>query len=131
MTQTDLAPSIVPANGAGSPEHHQQLKYGLVTQVLSGDLVVIQPLTPSGLSPEERTLAFSNITAPKLERRPNPNSIVADSKDEPFAWEAREYVRSRVIGQTVAYTVEHTVSNTTNRDYGAILLGKNRNTFYI
>lgn len=128
MTQTDLAPSIVPANGAGSPEHQQQLKFGLVTQVLSGDLVVIQPLTPSGLSPEERTLAFSNITAPKLERRPNPNSIVPESKDEPFAWEAREFVRSRVIGQTIAYTVEHTVSNATNRDYGAILLGKSRDS---
>ena len=67
---------------------------------------------------------FSNITAPRLERRPNPGAIVSDSKDEPLAWDAREFVRRKVIGQTVAYTVEHTVATTPNRDYGVIYVGK-------
>ena len=91
--------------------------------MLSGDCVVIQPLSQTGPLPE-RTLMFSNITAPRLERRPNPGAIVSDSKDEPLAWDAREFVRRKVIGQTVAYTVEHTVATTPNRDYGVIYVGK-------
>jgi hypothetical protein len=51
-------------------------------QVLSGDAVVIRG-QPRGGPPPERTLCFSNITAPRLARRANPNvEGSAETKDE-------------------------------------------------
>ena len=37
---------------------------------------------PRGGPPQERTLAFSNVSAPRLARRPNPNSEGSETKDE-------------------------------------------------
>lgn len=38
---------------------------------------------PRGGPPQERTLAFSNVSAPRLARRPNPNSEnPSETKDE-------------------------------------------------
>ena len=37
---------------------------------------------PKGGPPPERTLAFTNITAPKLARRPNPSEGKSETKDE-------------------------------------------------
>ena len=50
-------------------------------QVLSGDAVVIRG-QPRGGPPPERTLCFSNITAPRLARRANPQIESAETKDE-------------------------------------------------
>lgn len=51
-------------------------------QVLSGDCVVIRG-QPKGGPPPERTLALTNITAPKLGRRANPNMEGStETKDE-------------------------------------------------
>jgi len=50
--------------------------------VLSGDAVVIRG-QPRGGPPPERTLCFSNITAPRLARRANPNvEGSVETKDE-------------------------------------------------
>lgn len=48
------------------------------------------------------------------------------SKDEPYAWEAREYLRQRLIGQEVWWFAERPPNAT--RDYGAIYLGKDPTT---
>ena len=38
---------------------------------------------PRGGPPQERTLAFSNVSAPRLARRPNPNAEASgETKDE-------------------------------------------------
>ena len=58
-------------------------------QVLSGDAVVIRG-QPRGGPPQERTLAFSNVSAPRLARRPNPNNETSETKDE---------VRSQIADQ--------------------------------
>lgn len=51
-------------------------------QVLSGDAVVIRG-QPRGGPPQERTLAFSNVSAPRLARRPNQSSdTTGETKDE-------------------------------------------------
>ncbi len=42
--------------------------------------------------------------------------------DEPFAWMAREFVRSRVIGKELCYTVDNEVSS--ERAYGCVFLGR-------
>ena len=36
---------------------------------------------------------------------------------QPYAWEAREFLRKLLIGKEVKFTVEH---KTTNREYGTI-----------
>lgn len=41
---------------------------------------------------------------------------------KPYAWEAREYLRKRLIGLEVTFTVEYTVPGT-NREYGCIYIG--------
>lgn len=100
------------------------LKKGIVKQVLSGDSVIIRG-QPKGGPPPEKQINFAGVTAPKLARRPTNTSAEA-SKDEPYAWEAREYLRQRLIGQEVWWFAERPPNAT--RDYGAIYLGKDPTT---
>jgi len=45
-----------------------------------------------------------------------------DAKDEPWAWEAREFVRKKLIGKDVWFSVEYKVPS--GREYGVVVLGK-------
>ncbi|KAH6924591.1 hypothetical protein HPB50_019629 [Hyalomma asiaticum] len=87
-------------------------------QVLSGDTVVIRA-QPRGGPPPEKTIYISNITAPKLAKRPT--ETVAETKDEPFAWEAREFLRKKLVGQEVVFSTEYVVND---REYVTLYLGK-------
>lgn len=79
---------------------------------------------PRGGPPPERTLCFSNITAPRLARRANPNvEGSAETKDEPCAWQSREFVRKRLIGKEVLFTIEYKTPAAT-REYGCVYLPK-------
>jgi staphylococcal nuclease domain-containing protein 1 len=92
-----------------------------VKQVLSGDTIIVRG-PPRGGPPPERTIGLSNITAPRLARRPNvPDSN--ESKDEPFAWDAREFLRKKVVGKEVCFTVEYRAPGT-GKEYGCVYLGK-------
>ncbi|CAB3384819.1 Hypothetical predicted protein [Cloeon dipterum] len=95
------------------------LHRGIVKQVLSGDSVVIRG-PPKGGPPPEKTILLSNILAPKLARRATTNN--EETKDEPFAWEAREYLRKKLVGESVLFTLEKPPNAT--REYGVIYLGK-------
>ncbi|KAI0236877.1 Staphylococcal nuclease domain-containing protein 1 [Lamellibrachia satsuma] len=100
-----------------------QVNRGIVKQVLSGDSVVIRGV-PRGGPPPERTMCLSNITAPRLARRPNPNAEGSvETKDEPYAWEAREFLRKKMVGKEVCFTVEYKVPGS-GREYGCIFIGK-------
>ena len=93
--------------------------------MLDGGAVVIRGV-PKGGPPPERTLALTNINAPRLARlvpiyywiqiifcyprRPN-NQLPEGGTDEPFAWEAREFLRKLVVGKTVLGNVVHTANN--------------------
>lgn len=48
------------------------------------------------------------------------------SRDEPYAWEAREFLRQKLVGEEVFFYSERPPNAT--RDYGYILLGKDRST---
>uniref|UniRef100_A0A1B0GKL7 Staphylococcal nuclease domain-containing protein 1 n=2 Tax=Lutzomyia longipalpis TaxID=7200 RepID=A0A1B0GKL7_LUTLO len=101
-----------------------QLKWGIVKQVLSGDSVIIRG-QPQGGPPPEKQINFSNVLAPKLARRPGGgaiNSSGEDNRDEPWAWEAREFLRKKLIGEEVYFTCERPQKST--RDYGVVYLGK-------
>ncbi|XP_037580368.1 staphylococcal nuclease domain-containing protein 1 [Dermacentor silvarum] len=100
------------------PQQPQPLKRCIVKQVLSGDTVVIRG-QPRGGPPPEKTIYISNITAPKLAKRPT--ETVTETRDEPFAWEAREFLRKKLVGQEVVFSVEYSVND---RDYVTLYLGK-------
>lgn len=107
---------------SSAPQPQQQqpqaLKRCIVKQVLSGDTVVIRG-QPRGGPPPEKTIYLSNITAPKLAKRPTEQ--MAETKDEPFAWEAREFLRKKLVGQEVVFSVEYSIND---RDYVTLYLGK-------
>jgi len=47
---------------------------------------------------------------------------VEETKDEPYAWEAREFLRKKLVGEDVWFTFEKSANTT--REYGCIYLGK-------
>eukprot|EP00092_Neocalanus_flemingeri_P012907 GFUD01013906.1.p1 GENE.GFUD01013906.1~~GFUD01013906.1.p1 ORF type:complete len:911 (-),score=260.11 GFUD01013906.1:493-3225(-) len=110
---TERAPAAAPAP--------KQYFKGVVKQVMDGGAVVIRGPPRNG-PPAERILALTNIDAPRLARRPTPANPA--TVDEPFAWEAREFLRKMVVGKPVLGHVVHTA----NREYGVLLLGEDPET---
>lgn len=47
-----------------------------------------------------------------------------ETKDEPYAWEAREFLRKKLIGEEVWFTAEKPPN--VNREYGTVYLGKGK-----
>ncbi|VDP21407.1 unnamed protein product [Echinostoma caproni] len=84
-------------------------------KVLSGDTIVIRDRPIDG-PPPERTIVLSNISCGRVARRPTPNNPNAGPED-PFAWQAREFVRAKLIGKEVCYTVETELPS--GRKYGS------------
>ena len=78
--------NYVPPAGASTK---QSGKFsGTVTEVVSGDVLVVKD-TASGA---ERRVTLSSIRAPRPGRR--------DERAEPYGTEAKEFLRSRLIGAT-------------------------------
>ena len=109
-----------------SPQQPQQLppsdatqKRGFVKQVLSGDSIVLQLQSAPGTPPNELTVYLANIAAPRLARRPTDNAIA--TPDEPYAWEAREFTRKKIVGQTVTFL--RLFLATSGREHGTIYIG--------
>ncbi|XP_054718576.1 staphylococcal nuclease domain-containing protein 1-like [Uloborus diversus] len=98
----------------------RQSGYAIVKQVQSGDTVILRG-QPRGGKPKEKTLGLSSIIAPKLARRPNASGEGA-TKDEPYAWEAREFLRKKLIGKDVYFVIESTPNAA--KEYGYIYIGK-------
>eukprot|EP00897_Mesotaenium_endlicherianum_P003964 jgi/Mesen1/3596/ME000020S03125 len=86
---------------------------GVVKSVPSGDSLTIMGLVKSG-PPPEKTITLSSLIAPKLARR--------DTRDEPFAWNSREYLRKKCIGKEVTFKVDYVVPSI-NREFGSVFLG--------
>jgi len=76
---------------AGKKEFHAK-----VLEVVSGDCLVVKDLDEG----EERRIYFSSTKAPKPARR--------DTKDEPFAFEAREFLRKKFVGKKVKVAIDYT-----------------------
>ncbi|KAL2643329.1 hypothetical protein R1flu_010916 [Riccia fluitans] len=93
---------------------------GTVKAVPSGDSLLIMGNTKSG-PPPEKTITLASIIAPKLARR--------DGKDEPWAWESREYLRKKCIGREVTFRVDYVVPSI-NREFGTVLLDGQHNVAY-
>jgi staphylococcal nuclease domain-containing protein 1 len=121
MSDANAAPAASGAAPAESAPAAAPKTYfsGIVKQVLDGGAVVIRGAPRNG-PPPERTLALGEVNAPRMARRPGTKDP-AGTADEPFAWEAREFLRKLLVGKPVLGCVSHTVNS--GREYGALLYG--------
>ncbi|XP_062838824.1 LOW QUALITY PROTEIN: staphylococcal nuclease domain-containing protein 1 [Anolis carolinensis] len=98
------------------------LQRGIVKMVLSGCAIIVRG-QPRGGPPPERQINLSNIRAGNLARRAaagQPDS--KDTPDEPWGFPAREFLRKKLIGKEVCFTVEYKTAQ--GREYGMVYLGK-------
>lgn len=78
--------------------------------------------------PPERTISLSNISCGRVSRRPT-DANPSLSTEDPFAWASREFLRSKLVGKEVCYTVETELQS--GRKYGNVYIGELTFCFYI
>ena len=89
-------------------------KKGLVKGVPTADTVIFQgPPSKTG-PPLEKTLRLYGIQAPALADIERP-----DRKEEAFAYEAREFLRKKLVGKQVFFYTEYKIGD---REYGRVLV---------
>lgn len=71
-----------------------------VIEVISGDCISVAPI--SGGDTSERRINLSSIRAPKMSKARDENA-----RHEPWAVEAKEFLVSRLIGQTVSVNMDY------------------------
>lgn len=115
----------------------QALAKRVVKWVFSGDYLVLRD-HPRGGPPPEYYVNFAYVQAPRFNRTPGDDGKTSVS--EPYAWEAKEYLSKRLIGQEVVYKSEYTKSGgagpagapaaastfggSANKEFGIIYLGE-------
>ncbi|KAK6047271.1 nuclease-like protein [Cooperia oncophora] len=92
--------------------------------VLSGDAVVLQGQPTNG-PPPETTVYLSNVVAPRLGKRPT--ETTAATVDEPFAWDSREFLRKKIVGQMVTFVKEFTAASGGRDQWQGFLSGREAN----
>ncbi|URE46439.1 Staphylococcal nuclease domain-containing protein [Musa troglodytarum] len=116
---------------------HDQNFTGKVVEVVSGDCIIVaDDAVPYGSPLAERRVNLSSIRAPKMG---NPRR---DEKPAPYAREAREFLRTRLIGHQVNVSMEYSrkvgvpdgpstvVSSSADSrvmDFGSVFLVKSEN----
>lgn len=96
---------------------------GVIKEVPSGDTVVIKAATKStsgGIAPEKR-VTLASLTAPRLGRRDG------STVDEPFAWQSRDFLRRKAIGQEVVFRIDYVLEQAAGREFGSVYLGEKEN----
>lgn len=107
---------------SSSTVHH-----AIVKSIFSGDTLVIRPLTRSSANENEQRISLNYITAPKLARPPTDISVSGSSVDEPYAFETREYLRKKLVGREICYTIDFQIPQS-NRLMCTVYLGKDKDT---
>ncbi|KAJ2724406.1 hypothetical protein GGI07_002007 [Coemansia sp. Benny D115] len=92
-----------------------QMQNAVVKLALSGDTLILRGAQRGNAPPPERTLGLSFISSPHLG---NPKQ---SKPDEPFSFEAREFLRRRVAGKPIKFVVRHKTAG--GREYGSVYLG--------
>ncbi|XP_030639372.1 staphylococcal nuclease domain-containing protein 1 isoform X3 [Chanos chanos] len=114
--------SAVSAQAQANPVSVPTLQRGIVKMVLSGCAVIVRG-QPRGGPPPERQINLSNVRAGALARRAAQGQTeTKDTPDEPWAFQAREFLRKKIIGKEVCFTVE--IKTPQGREYGMVYLGK-------
>uniref|UniRef100_A0A8C9SWA2 Staphylococcal nuclease domain-containing protein n=1 Tax=Scleropages formosus TaxID=113540 RepID=A0A8C9SWA2_SCLFO len=90
--------------------------------ILSGCAIIVRG-QPRGGPPPERQINLSNVRAGALARRAAQSQPdTRDTPDEPWAFQAREFLRKKMIGKEVCFSVE--IKTPQGREYGMVYLGK-------
>nr|KAF6470315.1 staphylococcal nuclease and tudor domain containing 1 [Molossus molossus] len=119
-----MASSAQSSGSSGGPVV-PTVQRGIVKMVLSGCAIIVRG-QPRGGPPPERQINLSNIRAGNLARRAAATQPDAkDTPDEPWAFPAREFLRKKLIGKEVCFTIENKTPQ--GREYGMIYLGKDTN----
>lgn len=114
------------ANQQTSPTVHR----AIVKSIFSGDTLVIKPLTRSSSNEAEQRISLNYITAPKLARQTTETggaNAGGSSTDEPYAFETREFLRKKLVGREICYTIDFTIPQS-NRLMCTVYLGKDKET---
>ena len=98
------------------------VRRAIVKSVLSGDAVILQPAR-SATNEGEQRISLNYINAPKLARPPSETAAGGSTVDEPYAFEAREFLRKKLVGQEICYTVDFQIPQS-NRLMCSVYLGK-------
>ncbi|XP_061662049.1 staphylococcal nuclease domain-containing protein 1 isoform X2 [Syngnathoides biaculeatus] len=115
-----MASVSAPAQTSSAPS--AGLQRGIVKMVLSGCAIIVRG-QPRGGPPPERQINLSNIRAGALARRAAQSQPdTKDTPDEPWAFQTREFLRKKLIGKEVCFTVE--IKTPQGREYGMVYLGK-------
>ena len=95
---------------------------GIIKEVPSGDTVIIKAVLKSttGIAPEKR-VTLSSLTAPRLGRRDG------STADEPFAWQSREFLRRKAIGQFCVFRTDYVLEQAAGREFGSVYLDNKEN----
>ncbi|CAO2602945.1 Staphylococcal nuclease domain-containing protein 1 [Lemmus lemmus] len=119
-----MASSVQSGGSSGGPAV-PTVQRGIVKMVLSGCAIIVRG-QPRGGPPPERQINLSNIRAGNLARRAAATQPDGkDTPDEPWAFPAREFLRKKLIGKEVCFTIENKTPQ--GREYGMIYLGKDTN----
>lgn len=94
------------------PQQQNAAGFATVKAVPTGDTVVVMGRPVNG-PPPELQLSLSGVASPRLARGPS-------GADEPFAWEAREFLRKLVLGKAVRFRQENASKG--GRAYGSLWL---------
>lgn len=94
-------------------------------QVMSGDSIIIRG-PPKGGPPPEKQVNLAFVSAPKVSRRVGANELNPKgtmTEEEAYAWEARELLRKKLVGQEVTVKIEYKVPfGQVTRDCGLVYL---------
>lgn len=101
--------------------------HAIVKSIVSGDTLLVKPLTRSSTNENEQRISLNYITAPKLARPPTESSAAGASIDEPYAFETREFLRKKLVGREISYTIDFQIPQS-NRLMCTVYLGKDKET---
>ena len=104
------------------------LHHAIVKSIFSGDTLVIKPLTrPSSNGENEKRISLNYITAPKLARPPTDSGAAnaGSPVDEPYAFETREFLRKKLVGREICYTIDFEIPQS-HRLMCTVYLGKDK-----
>ncbi|TVK72983.1 Staphylococcal nuclease domain-containing protein 1 [Bagarius yarrelli] len=122
FSENALMATSVSAQVQSSTAPTPALQRGIVKMVLSGCAIIVRG-QPRGGPPPERQINLSNVRAGALARRATQGQPdIKDIPDEPWAFQAREFLRKKMIGKEVCFTVEFKTQQ--GREYGVLYLGK-------
>mmetsp|Transcript_4441 Transcript_4441/g.10994 ORF Transcript_4441/g.10994 Transcript_4441/m.10994 type:complete len:147 (+) Transcript_4441:71-511(+) len=92
---------------------------GVVKSISSGDRLCIVGKVRSG-PPPEKEIVLSGVSAPRL------GTFDGSRPSEPFAQDAREYMRRLLIGKPVIFKIDYAIPNS-NRESATVYLDQRTN----